>query len=329
MLNSGQQHYRDLRDLLETTGFFERSPKVYLRKILLYGTLHILAYLSLFAFAHTPWRWLSLLTLALTANQFYYISHDAGHYALSDHKNTNLRLGHIGHTFIAGGSFRFWQYKHELHHRFCNEETRDPDMNLFFVKLYEADEAAQRPIWVRWMVQQQAWLLWILSMFHNFDFQRVSWIYAVQNPKRCRAEFVLVPLHFIVYLLIPIAILGWPVAVTNYVISMMVSGFILATVFTINHIGMPSVSDNHSLSFIEQQVITSRNVLVPAFCNEYFGGLNYQIEHHLFPWVSNDRYPLASPTVKAFCAERDITYAEESFGAALWSVEQHLIEMAS
>lgn len=327
LLNPGQQQYRDLRSRLEKTDFFTRSPHTYLRKVLTYGTLHILAYGVLLAFPHTPWRWLALITLALTANQFYYISHDAGHYAISDRKVTNLRLGHIGHTFIAGGSFRFWQYKHELHHRFCNEERHDPDMNLFFVKLYPAD-TAQRPAWVNWLVQHQAYFLWVLAMFHNFDFQRLSWIYAFQNPKRCHTERWLIPLHFVAYLAIPIALLGWPMALTNYIGFTMFSGLVLATLFATNHMGMPSISGIHDLSFITQQTITSRNVLVPAIFDDYFGGLNYQIEHHLFPWVASDRYRSASPIVKAFCVEHSIAYAEESFGLAIQNVQRHLAEMA-
>ncbi|MGB3787355.1 MAG: acyl-CoA desaturase [Phormidesmis sp.] len=327
MPNHGQQQYRELRDRLKTTDFFKRNPAAYWRRTLTYGSLHILAYLSLFIFADTPWRWLALFVLALTANQFYYISHDAGHYAISDSKNTNLRLGHIGHTFIAGGSFRFWQYKHDIHHRFCNEEPHDPDMNTFFLKLYETD-TAPKPAWVSWIVQRQSYWLWILAMFHNFDFQRLSWIYAFKNPERCRAERILVPLHIVVYLAMPIALLGWQMALANYMISTMASGFILATLFATNHIGMPGLSGSHSLSFIEQQTITSRNVLVPAIFDDYFGGLNYQIEHHLFPWVSIDRYRAASPIVKEFCAEHSIAYTEESFGLALGNVQQHLLAMS-
>jgi len=327
VLNPGQQLYRDLRDRLEETDFFERSTANYVRKIALYGALHVLSYIGLYACADTPWRWAALLGLTISGIQFYYISHDAGHYAISDDPNINLRLGHIGHTFIAGGSFRFWQHKHNLHHRYCNDETRDPDMNALFLKLY-AEDPLERPAWVRWIVRRQAYLLWFLAMFHNFDFQRLGWIYTVENPKLCRAERVLIPLHVFTYLVAPIAILGWQMALTNYVISTMVSGVILAKLFAINHMGMPSFPSDREMSFLEQQVVTSRNVWVPAIFDDYFGGLNYQIEHHLFPWVAIDRYRAASPIVKAFCEEHGISYVEENFGLALLNVERHLAAMS-
>ncbi|MEA5464564.1 fatty acid desaturase family protein [Leptothoe sp. PORK10 BA2] len=327
MLNPGQKLYRDLRNSLAETDFFERSTTDYLRKVILYGALHILSYIGLYFCATTYWRWAALIGLTLSGIQFYYISHDAGHYAISDHKNTNLRLGHIGHTFIAGGSFRYWQYKHDLHHRYCNDETRDPDMNALFLKLYEAD-CAERPAWVGWVIRRQSYLLWVLAMFHNFDFQRLSWIYAIANPKRCQAERVLIPLHFSVYLILPIVLLGWQMALTNYIISTMLSGVILAKLFAINHMGMPSVPSDHDLSFIEQQVITSRNVLVPSLWDDYFGGLHYQIEHHLFPWVSVSRYRSASPIVKGFCQEHGIAYVEENFGLAMLNIGRHLEAMS-
>jgi len=327
VLNPGQQLYRDLRDQLEQTNFFEPDTAYYIRKIVAYGILHIAAYVGLYAWAESPLRWLALVGLTLTGIQFYYVSHDAGHYAIARNRKLNLRLGHIGHTFIAGGSFRFWQYKHDLHHRYCNDETRDPDMNALFLKLYESDPL-ERPAAIRWIVRHQAYLLWILAMFHNFDFQRLSWLYTWNNPKLCRAERVLIPLHFVVYLVIPSLILGLPIALTNYIIGTMLSGVILAKVFAINHMGMPSVPSTHNLSFLEQQVITSRNVRVPAIFDHYFGGLNYQIEHHLFPWASISRYRQGSKIVQEFCDQRGINYVEESFWESLASVERHLATMA-
>jgi fatty acid desaturase len=181
---------------------------------------------------------------------------------------------------------------------------------------------------VNWVIRHQAVLLWVLVLFHNFEFQRMSWVYTHQNPVRCRAERVLIPLHVLTYLVVPIAILGWQMTLTNYILSGMISGVILAKLFAINHIGMPSVSSDHRLSFLEQQAITSRNIVVPALFDDYFGGLHYQIEHHLFPWVSIDRYRAASPIVKAFCQEHGIAYVEESFGLALLNVERHLAAMS-
>jgi fatty acid desaturase len=323
VLNSGQKLYTKLRHEVAETGVFAPDWNHLFRRLTLYGTLHILSYLGLFFCANSGWRWAAIIGLTISNLQFYFLSHDAGHYSLSRHRKVNLWLGEIGDTFIAGGSFRFWQYKHNLHHRYCNDEALDPDMKGDFIKFY-VDDPTERPAWIRWMVRQQSYLLWVLAMFHNFEFQRISWLYMLKNPKQCRIEFLLVPLHFVVYLLIPIAVLGWPMALVNYVVVTMISGLILAKLFAVNHIGMPSVSGEHGLSFIEQQVVTSRNVIIPRWLDDYFGGLNYQIEHHLFPWIPISRYRQISPLVKSFCQQHAIAYVEEDLLTSLRSVTRHL-----
>jgi fatty acid desaturase len=229
---------------------------------------------------------------------------------------------------MGGVSFFSWQEKHNQHHQFCNDEERDPDVNALFIKFY-ADDPLSRPAWIRWIVRHQAFLIWFLALLHNYDFQRLSWLYVLKHPQKCRAEMVLIPLHFVVYLLVPTMVLGLPTALINYVFIASLTGLILAQVFAINHIGMPTVPGNHSLSFLEQQVETSRNVRVPWFLDEYFGGLNYQIEHHLFPWVPISRYRKGSPIVKAFCDRHQIKYVEEDFWTAMGGVERHLARMGA
>ncbi|MCW6037268.1 acyl-CoA desaturase [Spirulina subsalsa FACHB-351] len=328
MLNPGQQLYRKLCQELAQTDFFKPDLGHHIRRLMLYGGLHLISFWGVFHFAHSGWRWIALLGLALSNLQFYFFAHDAGHYSLSKRKIINFLVGEFSMSFLGGGSFHFWQHKHNLHHRYCNEEKNDPDVEALFVKFY-ADDTTERPGWIRWIVKNQAVLVWFLAMFHNFDYLRLSWLYIAKHPKLCRREMVLAPLHFCVYFFLPAVILGWQIAVVNYLFITAVTGILLVKLFAVNHIGMPTVPPNHNLSFLEQQVITSRNVLVPRWFDDYFGGLNYQIEHHLFPWVPISRYRGASPVVKAFCQQHGIPYHEENLFSAMMGVERHLARMAA
>ena len=83
------------------------------------------------------------------------------------------------------------------------------------------------------------------------------------------------------------------------------------------------------LSYLEQQITTSRNITNPPLLDFYYGGLNSQIEHHLFPRVSHDRYRAMRPIVRAFCQERGIAYHEASLYRALASVGNHLGDMTA
>ena len=85
-----------------------------------------------------------------------------------------------------------------------------------------------------------------------------------------------------------------------------------ASVFIPNHIGMRRLASGEKLSYLERQVTTSRDISNPQLLDFYFGGLNSQIEHHLFPRVPHNRYRAMRPIVRAFCLARGLAYQEAS-----------------
>src|SRR5436190_19138543 len=102
-----------------------------------------------------------------------------------------------------------------------------------------------------------------------------------------------------------------------------------ASMFIPNHIGMRRLETGEKLSYLEQQVTTSRNIANPPLLDFYYGGLNSQIEHHLFPRVSHNRYRAMRPVVQAFCEERGIPYHQAGLFRALASGGGHLGEMTA
>jgi len=137
------------------------------------------------------------------------------------------------------------------------------------------------------------------------------------------------PLHWIVLLVVPGLVFGWGAAVAAYLAVSCVSSLMTASVFIPNHIGMRRLTQADKPSYLEQQVTTSRNISNPPVLDFYYGGLNSQIEHHLFPRVSHDRYRAMRPVVRAFCQARGIAYQEASLYGALASVGRHLGAMTA
>jgi hypothetical protein len=86
----------------------------------------------------------------------------------------------------------------------------------------------------------------------------------------------------------------------------------MALVFAPNHKGMPQVDDSGDLDFLRKQVLTSRNVRSHPLTDMWYGALNYQIEHHLFPTMPRNRVREAHLIVREFCAEQSIPYHEVS-----------------
>jgi fatty acid desaturase len=89
-------------------------------------------------------------------------------------------------------------------------------------------------------------------------------------------------------------------------------GLYLGMVFAPNHKGMDVLEDNHEISFLERQLVTTRNV-APGFLTDFMmGGLNYQVEHHLFPTVPRFRLNAVRRIVKPFCEKHNLFYYETS-----------------
>ena len=91
------------------------------------------------------------------------------------------------------------------------------------------------------------------------------------------------------------------------------AGLYMGSVFAPNHKGMPVLEPGTKLDYLRQQVLTARDVIPNPVIDFAYGGLNYQIEHHLFPNMPRNRLKKAREVVKAFCAERGIPYHETGF----------------
>ena len=101
-------------------------------------------------------------------------------------------------------------------------------------------------------------------------------------------------------------------------------GVYLGCSFAPNHKGMPVLSEDQQSDFLRRQVITSRNIRGGWLTDFALGGLNYQIEHHLFPSMPRPSLRLAQEPVRAFCEQHGITYCETGFFASYVQVLRHL-----
>ena len=110
-------------------------------------------------------------------------------------------------------------------------------------------------------------------------------------------------LHFALYATVMVFFLGPWLALVVGLVHKASGGFYMASVFAPNHKGMPQVEAGTRLDFLRSQVLTARNVTGGRATNLWYGALNYQIEHHLFPGMPRNHLPRAQAIVKAYCAE--------------------------
>jgi len=319
-----------LRAKARRLGLLDREPARYARRALLWTPV--------FAYSvYVAWTQASLSLLipmsivaGFVAIQLGLIAHDSGHGAVSSETSTNSIAGHLAFTVLNGLGFESWRISHAAHHAGCQDESSDPDMWVDTVLSLTPDSARSKTGIGRKLLPHQTLTLWFMAFFfaHSLRFQSLGRSY--RELARYRLDAVLLPLHYAFWFVIPIALLdvGWSRVIAVYLLSSAAMGLYLAVLFWVNHIGMPVIQASHGLPFFEQQVVGSRNVRCPAGFDWFFGGLNYQIEHHLVPDCPGPRLRELRALVRPLCAGVGLPYTEEGFGEALVSVTRHVREIA-
>ena len=113
-------------------------------------------------------------------------------------------------------------------------------------------------------------------------------------------------------------------AVIFIIVHQAVFGLFVGSVFAPNHKGMLMLDENEKMDFFQRQVLTARNVKAHPFTDFWYGGLNYQIEHHLFPNMPRNNLKEAQKVVKDFCKEHSIPYHETGIAQSVKEILQFL-----
>ncbi len=275
-------------------------------------------------------RGVGYVALSLLLAQFGFIGHDAGHGSIGRGAAVNRAFGQVAMTLVTGMAFDEWTARHRAHHQFCQDEARDPDMAVaLVVSLTERSRRGKGSLG-RWMTRHQAVHIWLLSLLFGHSQRHLSQFAVARDPNRNRLDAAVLLLHFLLWLGVPCGLFGVPVvhALLAYAIPMTLLGPHLAAIFWVNHIGMPLVEEPESFSFFEHQVVTSRTIVNPPAWDWLFGGLNFQIEHHLFPQVPSNRLAAVQAIVREHFARHRIAYNGVTWRAAVGSVAAHLRRIA-
>jgi fatty acid desaturase len=137
-------------------------------------------------------------------------------------------------------------------------------------------------------------------------------------------EALLLLLHFVGYATALVLVLSPLQAAVFVLVHQGLFGLYLGCSFAPNHKGMPTLTDAEELDFLRTQVLTSRNVRGSRLVDFLLGGLNYQIEHHLFPNMPRPNLRRAQPLVRAFCQEHDLPYSEATMFGSYAEAIRHL-----
>jgi fatty acid desaturase len=306
--------YARLRQSVFDAGLMDRRYDYYLVRGLTSFALFVGA--LAFVFMVPPgWGWTALaaVVLGLTTTQLGIIGHDAGHMAVFRKERHNYLLGQFCLSFVLGVSFWSWRERHNRHHVLTNDEEEDPDLELGGLFTLNPEEAAKQRGLRRWLTRYQAFLfIPAVTLLLDWAFRTEGWHHAVRTLRgRRRAVEISVLLLSHIAWATPLFFLGWR-WLAIYVGAQWVTNLYMGLVFAPNHKGMPTWAHGTQLTFLERQVLSSCNVRPGRVTDYVFSGLNYQIEHHLFPTMPRVNFSRVQTMVKQFCVEHGLPYGELS-----------------
>lgn len=310
-----------LRSELRIAGVFEhRELRSWLKlAVLAVGIAVCLTAMAVFG----PWAAIPAIPIAaILCTSLAMLGHEGSHRSFSASPLRCALLAYIAFPLFSGLGLLYWRNKHDrLHHGHPNVEGLDPDIKPFpFVSSHGDHLRCGRG--ERWFQRNfQRWAFWPMSLLMAVGMRRSSILYLVRHPAKhgfSRAWFIEVGCllaHYTGWLVIPSIVWGPAVGIGLYMALWGLVGVCLALVFAPAHIGLPVVGTQHHDWL--HQVETTRNLELPRIISFFFIGLDYQVEHHLFPKIPHQHLPRAAAITAAWCARHGIEHMSVPYLSAL------------
>lgn len=302
--------YAELKKRIKQGGLLNKQPVYYTYKIITVPGMFLLSIVLLFIVHNFWFQICNAMLLAVASAQLGFLGHDGGHRQIFHSTRRNEILTLITGNLLIGMSNGWWLIKHNAHHSHPNEVDMDPDIDLGVLAFSDEDVRRSRGI-QRVLIRHQKYFFFPLLLLLGINLQRRSLAYLLQKQTRKRAsEATLLLLHHGLYFSILLFCLQPWQAGIFFLIHQTLFGFFLGSAFAPNHKGMPILEKGSRIDFLRRQVLTSRNVHSGFFNDFWYGGLNYQVEHHLFPSMPRNNLKKAQKIVRSYCQEQSIAYYE-------------------
>jgi fatty acid desaturase len=316
--------YAELSRQIKDAGLLERRRGYYAWKIA--ATVVLLAAgWTVFVMAGNSWWQLAVAAfLAVVFTQIGFLGHDAGHRQIFGSRRASYVLGVVLGNLGIGLSYGWWVGKHNRHHAHPNQEGADPDIAVGALAFTAAQARASRGV-ARLVFRYQAYLFFPLLLGEAVGLHVASVQALARRAARHRSwERALITVHGVGYLTAVSLVLSPVKAVVFILVQQGLFGLYLGCSFAPNHKGMPILDATSRSDFLRRQVLTSRNVRGGWLTDLALGGLNYQIDHHLFPSMPRPNLHRAQALIEAFCQQQGLPYCQSSLAGSYAQALRHL-----
>jgi fatty acid desaturase len=319
-----------LRDKFRSHGYYERPLLPMLRA---WAAHLFIGFGGLAAFVATPGAWPRVAFMAISCFGFVGLAtlgHTASHNGASDRRLANRILLYFTYPFLLQLSAIYWHYTHCItHHPNPNMVGIDNDCDLrplFYInESHQAGASRRRRLYFR--IQ---WLFFPFALLLNsVNIQRKGWRYLLsqlRDPERrtagCWIDLACMTGHLVTWLVVPMFFFS-PLAVIGvYALRTAIIGVALFTILAPGHFPAEAMcfsrDQREAGDFYLRQTAATANFRTGFIGRFLCSGLEYQIEHHLFPGVSHIYLPRMAPAVQEFCARHGLPYCQFGWGEAIW-----------
>lgn len=258
--------------------------------------------------------WFQLLiaaALGIVLTQFAFLAHEASHRQVFESGKANDVAGRTLANLVVGISYSWWMTKHSRHHANPNVLGKDPDIARDVVSFTPEDAARSRGAYA-WLTRRQGYAFFPLLLLEgiNLHLHGFRTVFGKGKVDKRWVEISMLVTRVGLYLAVVFWALPLGMAFAFIGVQMGVFGLYMGASFAPNHKGMPILPKEARVDFLRRQVLTSRSIRSTWFTDLYMGGLNYQVEHHLFPNMPRPALRRAQVIAKEYCATHQIPYTE-------------------
>ncbi|GAA1153078.1 acyl-CoA desaturase [Kribbella jejuensis] len=292
---------------IKAAGLLERRTAAYAMAIGINVVLMALTWAGIAAIGASWWVILLALPLGILTTRAAFFGHDAGHQQIAGSRKLHDWIGMLHGNLVLGMSYAWWVDKHNRHHANPNHTDKDPDVGEG-VFVWTLQQAEGRKGLEGWLTRNQARVFFPLLTLEGFNLKVSSIRFLLARRRTEKLEIGLMAAHLMLYFSALFLILSPAQALVFALVHHMVFGLHLGSVFAPNHKGMEMPDADSNWGHLEKQVLTSRNVNGGLVTDWLMGGLNYQIEHHLFPSMPRANLRFAQPIVREYCESIGMPY---------------------
>jgi fatty acid desaturase len=327
-LTNPVSEFAALLTTVKEAGLLRRSKRFY---GITFGIITIAMIGAWVGFAMLQGTWYLLLiaaALGIIFTQYAFITHELSHRQVFASGKLNDFSGRIMADLVVGISYSWWMSKHSRHHANPNVVDKDPDVETDFI-IFQREKAVGLTGIAKFMANRQGYLFFPALLLEglNLHIHAFKTVFSKGKVDKRALEIVLLTVRNVGYIAVVFSFLPLGMAFAFIGVQLAIFGLYMGASFAPNHKGMPILPRDSKVDFLRRQVLTSRNIRSGHFMNHFMGGLNYQIEHHLFPNMPRPHLRRAAEIVREYCANKGIVYTEVGLLTSYGIVVRHLNEV--